>query len=93
MTAANTLFAASFFIFRIVVYTFGVYELYYSSKYLTRPNMVGRCMLIGGILIGYVLNIFWFKKIALIGFSKKRKEKSKATWVVGWSYERSLYVA
>ncbi|KAJ8902101.1 hypothetical protein NDN08_006509 [Rhodosorus marinus] len=79
MTAANILFALSFFIFRIVIYTFGVYELYYSSQYLTRPNLVGRCMLIGGILIGYVLNIFWFKKIALLGFSKNQKEKGKTT--------------
>mmetsp|Transcript_16521 Transcript_16521/g.67856 ORF Transcript_16521/g.67856 Transcript_16521/m.67856 type:complete len:225 (-) Transcript_16521:526-1200(-) len=77
MTAANFLFALTFFIARIVVYTFGVYDLYYSAQYLTRPNMVGRCMLVGGILIGYVLNLIWFKKIALIGFSKNRKEKDK----------------
>lgn len=68
----NTMFAASFFLCRIIIYTAGIVHLYFFSlaelKSLLLPEVSGVSMSLLGItcgcmVLGWLLNIFWGLKI------------------------------
>ncbi|KAL9191545.1 hypothetical protein ACHAXT_001251 [Thalassiosira profunda] len=83
LDAINQYFAASFFLTRIGIYTVGVVQLYLQiDEILLMPEKSGvpialLGMTLGGIMLGWVLNLLWGYKIFEMVRGVKTKKKQQ----------------
>ena len=81
----NGMFAVTFFISRIGVYTIGIIHLFWYSydELISLPDVSGvpvslLGMTCGSMLLGWALNILWgYKILAMVGKSSKTKSRKK----------------
>ena len=81
----NGLFAITFFISRIGVYTIGIIHLFWYTydELISLPEVSGvlvslLSMTCGSMLLGWALNILWgYKILAMVGKSSKTKSRKK----------------
>ena len=79
MTAANVLFAATFFLTRVALYWFGLFDYMRSGPRQLVAHGTPTLLVLGIsflLVFGAALNLFWFTQIVQIAIGRPRKQKS-----------------